>query len=395
MNSEKKILVVDDEQRNVRLLKALLVPMGYAVQTALSGPEAIGIIETLRPDLVLLDIMMPEMDGFAVCRRLKGNESTRTIPVIMVTALHGKEDRLKAMEAGADDFLSKPVDATELSIRVKSLLRIKTYQDDLQASYGEIAEKNERLASLHQMKEQLMHMIVHDLSNPLANITWGLELLAAGRDELPGAFGGLVDGLVCSCRDVNDMVQNILDVYKMDEEKLKPLKKAGSLDGLIAEVVSLFDVKARERKIAIQWEEGSGVPTVPLDAVLIKRVMANLLNNAIRYTPTGEEVTIAVAHMPDQGEVCVRVRDSGKGLEPEYHEKIFDKFEQVHLRMSAGRSGGHGLGLAFCRMAVEAHEGRIWLESHGDGRGCTFCFTLPLVESEASTEAAMEAPLAR
>ncbi len=386
MHCEKNILVVDDESRNVRLLKALLVPMGYAVQTALSGAEAMEIVDKACPDLLLLDIMMPEIDGFEVCRRVKENESTRPTPVIMVTALQSKEDHLKAMEAGADDFLSKPVDATELSIRIKSLLRIKAYHEDLQASYSEIAEKNEKLASLHQMKEQLMHMIVHDLSNPLNNITWGLELLSAGRDELPGVFTGLIDGLVCSCRDVNDMVQNILDVYKMEDEKLKPVKKLGSLDGLIREVVSLFELKATERRISMTCEACMQLPTVSLDAVLIKRVLANLLNNAIRHTPTGGEVGVAVAHLPDERAVCVRVWDSGSGLAPEYHEKIFDKFEQVHLRVSAGRSGGHGLGLAFCRMAVEAHGGRIWLESHSDGGGCTFCFTLPLVESVRTTQ---------
>ncbi len=386
MHSDKNILVVDDESRNVKLMKALLMPMGYRVQTALSGPEAIAITETLRPDLVLLDIMMPDMDGFEVCRRVKENAATRPIPVIMVTALHRMEDRVKAMEAGADDFLSKPVDATELSIRVKSLLRIKAYQDDLETSYSEIAEKSAELASLHQMKEQLMHMIVHDLNNPLANITWGLELLSTAREELPGAFRGLIDGLVCSCRDVNDMVQNILDVYKMEEGKLAPVKKTGSLEGLIREVVSLFDHKAQERGIFITCEADASVPAVPMDAVLIKRVLANLLNNAIRYTPSGGTVSIALVHLPEEGGLCIRVCDSGRGLAEEYHEKIFDKFEQIHLRVASGRSGGHGLGLAFCRMAVEAHEGRIWLESHGDGRGCTFCFTLPLVESASLSE---------
>ena len=170
------LLIVDDEERNIRLLKAMLMAKNYHLLEASRGEEALRIVSATPPDMILLDVMMPQMDGFEVCRRLKGDEKTRKIPVILVTALSEKQHRVKAMEVGADDFLSKPVDLTELTVRVKSLLRIKSYHDELFNSYQEIAAKNEKLEELQKAKEGLTHMIIHDLRNPLTAISTYLQL---------------------------------------------------------------------------------------------------------------------------------------------------------------------------------------------------------------------------
>ncbi len=148
MPEKSKVLIVDDEERNVRLLKAMLTNRNFHLLEAGNGEEALRIVSENAPDMILLDVMMPRLDGFEVCRRLKQNEKTRMIPVILVTALSEKQHRLKALEVGADDFITKPVDFSELTVRVKSLLRIKSYHDELFHSYQEIAAQNAKLDEL-------------------------------------------------------------------------------------------------------------------------------------------------------------------------------------------------------------------------------------------------------
>jgi DNA-binding response OmpR family regulator len=167
--NKSKILIVDDEIKNIRLFKAMLMSENYQTFEARSGEQALKMVFGVSPDLILLDVMMPGINGFGACRKLKRVDETKIIPILMLTALREKAHRLEALEAGADDFLSKPVDRSELLVRVKSLLRIKTYHDELRASNREIAEQNEKLRELEKIKEGLTHMIIHDLNNPLSS----------------------------------------------------------------------------------------------------------------------------------------------------------------------------------------------------------------------------------
>jgi len=320
------------------------------------------------------------MDGYQVCRKIRENPATEILPVAMVTSLDAAQERIKGLEAGADDFLSKPVDHTELLIRVKSMLRIKSYQDKLLDSYQEIAEQNKKLKKLEKVKEDLMHMIVHDLSSPLTNIAWGLDLLMMGQEELPEKQVKLLEELISSSGDLNAMVANILDVYKCENDRLAPLKEASDPLALIQEVIPLFKPKLEEKELTFSLSNPEAVPSLPLDPMLIKRVMANLLNNAIRHTPRGGEVCLCIRTEPEEDNIRVTVADQGQGLAPEFHVKIFEKFEQLEIQRTSGRQAGYGMGLSFCKIAVEAHKGRIWMESEGAEKGCTFCFTLPLAE---------------
>lgn len=172
-----RVLIVDDEKLNIKILKAMLFSEDYKLFVACSGGEAIRLVHDIHPDLILLDVMMPGISGFEVCRQLKQDEKTKTIPIVMLTALREKEHRVKAMEVGADDFLSKPVDNTELVIRIKSLLRIKSYHDELLESYKEIAAKNEKLVELEKTKDGLFHMIVHDLRKPLGDLLGFIDIM--------------------------------------------------------------------------------------------------------------------------------------------------------------------------------------------------------------------------
>ena len=373
-----KILIVDDESKNIKLLKGMLFSENYELFEACDGQEALDLVCENPPDLILLDVMMPGISGFEVCRQLKQDDQTKTIPIVMVTALKEKEHRVKALEAGADDFLSKPVDQTELVIRIKSLLRIKSYHDELLASYTKIAEKNEKLLELEKAKEGLTHMIVHDMRNPLGALSGFIELTLLDKQNLSGDQLELIEGSASSCHELKNMIQSLLDIHKMEQGKLELKKEKINLGELIESRMHQFAPKANAKQVALHSNNTDRLPIVPMDGDLIKRVLANLLNNAIRHTPSDGTVTISAQNSADNGCLHIRVEDTGDGLAPEYHQKIFDKFEQVHLKKEGLKVGASGLGLAFCRLAVEAHGGRIWVESEGEGKGASFQFTLPM-----------------
>jgi CheY-like chemotaxis protein len=215
------VLVVDDEEKNQKLLRAVLSRENFEIVAASDGKAALASIDVRLPDLILLDVMMPGMNGFEVCRRLKQDARTQKIPVLMVTALKDKEDRIMALHAGADDFLSKPIDTTELIVRVKSLLRIKRYYDELIAKNREIHAKNIKLVELERLKESLFHMVIHDLRNPLMSIFGAVEILHRGPEELSPEQTALVNMCLRSCRELKGIIDSTLDIYRMEHGTLQ------------------------------------------------------------------------------------------------------------------------------------------------------------------------------
>ena len=372
------ILIVDDEKTNIRLLKAMLAPKGYDLREAALGEEALLLATDILPDMVILDVMMPGIDGFEVCQRLKIDDRTRLIPVIMVTSLSEKQHRLKAMECGADDFISKPVDSTELHIRVKSLLRIKANEDELLLNYKEISDKNAKLKELEKIRDGLVHMIVHDLRNPLTAISGFMQLMLIEKQNLLESQQERIQQSLHFCEELNRMIQTLLDINKIEEGKLKLNREMTSVVDLIEDSLERFRPTIEGKKISLCFSATEDIPLVPLDREIMKRVIVNLVDNAIRYALKGGNVEVAANFSPEKGSLCLSVKDNGSGLPKEYHQKVFDKFEQVQLKKDGYRSGSSGLGLTFCKMAVEAHGGRIWVESDGLNKGCTFNILIPV-----------------
>ena len=371
------ILIVDDEEVNVKLIKGILAAENYNLISASSGAEALLLLPQNRPDLILLDVMMPEMDGFETCRNIKRDKNTRIIPVLMVTALSEKEHRLKAMDCGADDFLSKPVEKTELKIRVKSLLRIKAYHDELNQRYEEIEKKNVQLQELEEFKDGLLHMIVHDLKNPLFAISGNIELLLLDKENFSEMQNTAAANCLASCKDLNEMIQQLLDINKLENKRLQLKKEMTDLVALINDTLDQLQKKAEEKQISINFVDTNGIATALLDSRLIKRVISNLVDNGIRHTPKGGMIEVVMDSEVNDSRLRISVKDTGSGLDPAYHQKIFNKFEQVDLKSRGVSVGTAGLGLAFCKLAVEAHEGTIWVDSEGEGKGSTFRFTIP------------------
>ncbi len=373
-----KILIVDDKEKNIKLLKSMLHSENYQIMEALNGEEALKQVDCFNPDLILLDILMQGIDGFEVCRQIKQNEKTKMIPIVMVTALREREHRIKALEAGADDFLSKPVDSTELLARTKSLLRIKSFHDELLDSYRDISEKNEKLLELEKIKEGLTHMIIHDLRSPLYAIFGFIDIMLLDRHSLAENQVGVLENCICSCQDLKEMVEGLLVIHQMEEGKLQINAAATNMAAVIEETIDQFLLKAEEKQVSLSFHRPDRTHLIPVDLSLVKRIIANLLNNAIRHTPSGGAIEIRAEPSQNNGNFHVSVKDSGDGLAPEFHQKVFDKFEQVNLKQRGVNIGASGLGLAFCKLAVEAHGGKIWVESEGEGQGSNFLFTLPL-----------------
>lgn len=358
-----RILVVDDNEANRVLLREILELDGHRVVLATDGSGALRSVAGEEPDLLLLDVNMPGMDGLEVCRRVRADPATASLPIILVTALADRSHRLDGIAAGANDYLTKPIDRADLLLRVRNALRLRKLHRELAAQYRKLKE-------LEQMRDSLVHMLVHDLRTPLTGISVYLEMSKDRVTELaePRLIADFEE-MSRAVSQLTDMVSDVLDVSRFEADAM-PLRRAAiDLRRIAAEAIASLGV-ARHARVEFHPPEE---PVVALaDPDVIRRVIANLVGNAVKFTPRGGQARVHVVSASSGPEV--RVEDAGPGIPAEFHARIFEKFGQ------AGGNGGpplrsSGLGLTFCKLAVEAHGGRIGVESEV-GRGSTFRFTL-------------------
>ena len=371
------VLAVDDEPANLDLISRRLQALGCAVLRASSGEQALTIAERDRPDLVLLDVMMPGIDGWETCRRLKKNEQTASIPVIFVTAKDQTEDVVAGFEAGGVDYIAKPVEALELAARVRSTLFTKRLQDELRAS-------NLELRKVERSRQELIGMLGHDIRNLANSVVAFLQLVGMGQlDPTRPEFAELLGLSESNVSEMLRMVNALLDVYKLEEGRLEAVPQAMRLDELARKSISQVKPEARAKNISVTSEVGDA--TVFVDDGLIVRVLTNLLANAVKHTPSGGKVRIE-ARKADEGSdfVLVRVADTGPGITAVDAPNVFDRFYQG----GSGRSrGGTGLGLAFCRLAVALHGGTIRVANAGQP-GAMIDLTLPAAAADHAVSTA-------
>ena len=370
------ILVADDVSANVELLFDQLHVLGFRAIAAWDGPSALAACFERRPDLCILDVSMPAGDlgvddrstGFEVCRRIKRDPRTKSIPVIFVTALNDTTDRVKAIEAGGDDFLTKPHNRLVLGARVRSLLKLKAATDSLEDTLRKLRE-------VEKMRDDLMKMIVHDLKTPLTSVLATMEMLADGD------FGALnqhqrkmLDDAESKAEDLLALIGDLLEVSRIEEATMTLDSQPIAPAALLNEVVHEWDIRFQQESASASVDVSDDAPVFEADKSLLKRVLGNLVQNALTHSATA--VTLQLSARREGDGILFTVADNGPGIPPEYHEVIFRKFERVK-NPNMPRTRSSGLGLAFCKLVVEAHGGRIWVQSAGEGKGSAFHFALP------------------
>lgn len=345
MQSQPSILIVDDELDNFDVIETLLDGEGYLLNYASSGQKALERIHKIQPDLILLDVMMPELNGMEVCRSLKANPAYQAIPIIMVTALTSKEDLARCLNAGADDFISKPVNSIELRARVRSMLRIKKQHDALQ----------EILA----VREDLSHMMVHDLRNPLASILFSAQILKH-PNLAPERQQEKVDRIIQSGQQLQSLIDSLLLIAKLESGKIVLNLTDADLSEICQSALQDFEAIAAYHNLQLVGDFPDSQQTVKVDMNLFRRVIDNLLSNAIKFSPSDSQIFLKVAY-PTPGKVKIQIIDSGPGVSEEFKQIIFEKYEIGNLIQGVSQIG---LGLAFCKMAVHAHTGEILVENN-------------------------------
>lgn len=351
------ILIIDDEPDNFDVIETFLSGDAYELHYAASGREALDNLDLYNPDLILLDVMMPELNGLEVCQQIKSLKKWEALPIVMVTALSTKADLARCLNAGADDYISKPVSAIELRARVRSMLRIKQQYDSMQ--------------ELLKLREDMVKMLLHDLRNPLSTVLLGLELLQTVK--LPPEKQALrLSQIHSSAQMLQHLIEDLLQIALVESGKIVLQKTQINLPELVKSSTSLFEAIAAQKDQSIQVVLPESQPEIWGDFKLLRRTLDNLIANSIKFSPNHSTIQIELNTSESDGAI-VRVLDEGKGVPEALREQIFKKYEVGTLMPEISQIG---LGLAFCKTVVEAHQGQIGVQPN-QPNGSIFEICLP------------------
>ncbi|MGA9381198.1 MAG: response regulator [Phormidium sp.] len=345
MENYPSILVIDDEPDNFDVIDTLLDNTGYQLNYASNGEEALDLLQSFQPDLILLDVMMPNMNGIEFCQIFKADPRWQHIPIIMVTALTNKEDLSQCLIAGADDFISKPVNGLELRARVRSMLRIKQQYDALQETL--------------RLREDLSRMVIHDLRNPLSSIILAAEMMRMPNFS-PERQQQKLNQIIIASQQLQSLIDSLLLMAKIESGKMLLSRVEIDLCALCTSVINDLSAIATQKKLELLLQLPEPGNYVNVDVTLFRRILENLLSNAMKFSPSHSKILLKVDY-PAPERVKIQVIDSGPGIDAKLRESIFERYEIGTLMKDASQIG---LGLAFCKMAVEAHGGQIHVEEN-------------------------------
>lgn len=366
--SEYKILIVDDVMSNVLLLKVLLTNEKFAIATASNGRQALEQVEKENPDLVLLDVMMPDMSGFEVAQHLKSNPNTADIPIIFLTALNSTADIVKGFQVGANDFISKPFNKEELIIRV-------THQISLVAAKRLILSKTEELQRTIAGRDKLYSVIAHDLRSPMGSIKMVLNMLILNLpfEKIGAEMYELLTMANQTTEDVFSLLDNLLKWTKSQIGKLNVVYQDVDLVEVTDGVIEIFSMVASLKKIRIREMKPERM-MVNADIDMLKTVVRNLLSNAIKFSKENSEILVKMEEV--NGMAVVSVQDHGCGISEEGQKKLLHA--DTHFStFGTNNEEGSGLGLLLCKDFVVKNGGKLWFTSK-EGEGSIFSFSIPV-----------------
>lgn len=370
--SDYKILIVDDVTSNVLLLKILLTNEKFQICTASNGHQCVEVARSEHPDLILLDVMMPELNGFDTAVILKKDPLTADIPIIFLTALNSPSDLVHGFQVGAHDFLTKPFNKEELIMRVM-------HQISLVAAKRYIIEQNEKLKRIISNRDKMYSVIAHDLRSPMASIRMVLNLCVnvVTPDMVGEEIFGLLDKANRESEETHDLLDNLLKWTKSQTGRLEMAYQNLELDDIVPGVVDIFTMIAEMKKIKLQYIPSEEHLKVRADNDMMKTVVRNFISNAIKFTPEGKGIEV---YYKKSGEFAkISIRDHGVGIAPERIDTLFHKGETTY---GTGGEEGSGLGLQLCADFARKNGGDVMVESTL-GEGSTFSFLVPLLKEEA------------
>lgn len=363
-------MVVDDAPQNLRLLHKILSENNYKVVMFPTGVLALDAVRSNPPDLILLDINMPGIDGYEFCRRLKSDEQSKAIPVIFISALSDVEDKLRAFSLGGVDYITKPLQVEEVLVRIDTHLKIQSLNRSLSERNEALQSSINQLRESESQREKLTQFVVHDLRSPITALLGycNLTLKAATKGSPEEQY---THKAVEAADTINDLVSSLLELTRFENGKVELHRESIDLGATLEGIVN--DYASIESDKHVSFSPGEGNPIITGDISLVQRVAKNLIDNAIKFTPAGGCVDVAISQ--DAGCARVAITDEAAAIPEESRATIFEKFAQINgTAQSKGNSCG--LGLAFCKYAVGAHNGRIGIEDGPTG-GNRFWFELP------------------
>lgn len=371
MSDKVNVFLVDDTPENLGLLSGILRAAGYIVRMADSGRRALAMIEALLPELVMLDITMPEMDGFEVCRELKAKPATAGIPVIFISALSDPLDKVKAFKTGGVDYVTKPFDADEVLARVETQLRLDRLRREMEA-------KNRELARLDELKNRFVGIAAHDLRTPLTALIGYSEVLLEPGTVDPVRDHDLVKRIQRASFFMLRLVNDLLDLSAIEAGSIRLDLAPTDLRAILRSSAELHGTLAAPKRIAVELEEDAGPLFARVDEVKLEQVLGNLVGNAIKFSAPGTRVKVSLRR--DGALARFAVEDEGPGIPAHELDRMFEPFQTTSVKSTAGEKST-GLGLAIVKKIVNAHGGEIHAVSEV-GRGTTFHFALPLDTSQ-------------
>ncbi len=428
MNANTYILIVEDSKTQAEQLKYILEANGYSTEIAVNGLEALNKIRDSEPTIVISDILMPQMDGYDLCKKIKADDSLRDIPFILLTSLSDPEDVIKGLQAGADNFITKPYNEDFLISRVRYILLnrelrrqsvpgmgveivfagnkyfinsdrmqiidllLSTYENAIQKNgelakanqeltrmHRELARKNGELEKLNEEKNKYLGMAAHDLRNPLSVILGFSEFL---MEEMEGVVNEKQNEFLSIIKSSSEfmlqMVNDLLDISQIEAGKLQLDKEMYYIIPFVDHTISLNNIWAEKKKIKISFHYDDRRIKIPIDPHKMEQVLNNLISNAIKYSPPESSIEVNVAS--SENSILISIRDEGQGIPANEIDNLFKPFSKTSVKGTAGEKST-GLGLLIARRIVEGHNGKIWVESE-IGKGSAFFVSLP-VKDEA------------
>jgi two-component system, sensor histidine kinase and response regulator len=361
-----KLLIVDDIIDNIRIIASLLKSKGILVTPATSGEQALGLAVAKKPDLILLDVQMPEMDGFEVCKKLKENPLTKDIPVIFLTARTETEDIMKGFNLGAIDYITKPINSDEVVARIKTHLELKKSKDI-------ISEQNKNLSELNATKDKFFSIIAHDLKNPISNFRDLTKVLVENFTNL--SDNDKVEYLTMmniSSERLFALLENLLEWSRSQRGLIQFNPVQLDLNYLIDNVISLMVSAATKKEINIAKNVPDEISLIA-DVNMLNTVIRNIVSNSIKFTEVKGCINIGAKNFDNYVEIFIE--DTGIGISAENISKLFNIDSNIST-LGTSNEKGTGIGLILCKEFVEKHNGKIWVESEIN-KGTKFTFVIP------------------